>query len=97
MLRVSAACPDSESWSSFMNVGGRNDVLAMKLVKAGESLPLSARGNRYILTLVDCLTRYAIAIPISDQSSETVFNSVIGNYITVYGTTRRILTARQVL
>ena len=64
----------------------------MDIVGGGESLPLTARANLYILTLVDCLTRYAIAIPVSDQSSEAVNNAVIGNYITVYGTPRRILT-----
>ena len=75
-----------------MEVGGRGDCLAMDIVGGGESLPLTPRANKYILTLVDCFSRYALAIPIPDQSSETVINAVIGNYITVYGTPRRILT-----
>ena len=73
-----------------MNVGGREDCLAMDIVGGGESLPLTAIANCFIFTLVDCCTRYAIAIPISDQSSESVINAVIGNYITVYGIPRRI-------
>ena len=75
-----------------MEVGGRGDCLAMDIVGGGESLPLTARGSKYILTLVDCFTRYAFAIPLNDQSSEAVVNAVIGNYITVHGTPRRILT-----
>ena len=75
-----------------MNVGGRGDCLAMDIVGGGESLPLTARGAKYILTLVDCFTRYAFAIPLNDQSSEAVINAVIGNYITVHGTPRKILT-----
>ena len=75
-----------------MEVGGRGDCLAMDIVGGGESFPLTPRANKYILTLVDCFSRYAFAIPIPDQSSETVINAVIGNYITVYGTSRRILT-----
>ena len=75
-----------------MNVGGRGDCLAMDIVGGGESLPLTARGAKYILTLVDCFTRYAFAIPLNDQSSEAVVNAVIGNYITVHGTPRKILT-----
>ena len=75
-----------------MDVGGRGDCLAMDIVGGGESLPLTARGSKYILTLVDCFTRYAFAIPLNDQSSEAVVNAVIGNYITVHGTPRRILT-----
>ena len=69
-----------------MEVGGRQDCLAMDIVGGGESLRLTPRANKYILTLVDCFSRYAIAIPIPDQSSETVINAVIGNCITVYGT-----------
>ena len=66
-----------------MEVGGRGDCLVMDIVGNGESLPLTPRANKYILTLVDCFSRYALAIPIPDQSSETVINAVIGNYITV--------------
>ena len=64
----------------------------MDIVGGGESLPLTPRAKKYILTLVDCFSRYALAIHIPYQSSETVVNAVIGNYITVYGTPRRILT-----
>ena len=74
-----------------MEVGGQKDCLAMDIVKGGESLPLTPRANKYILTLVDCFSRYALAIPIQAQNSETVINAVIRNYITVYGTPRRIL------
>ena len=64
----------------------------MDIVGGGESLPLTPLGNKYILTLVDCFSRYALTISILDQSSETVINAVIGNYIMVYSTPRRILT-----
>ena len=63
----------------------------MDIVGGGESFPLTPRAKKYIQTLVDCFSRYALAIPILDQSSETVINAVIGNYITEYGTPRRIL------
>ena len=62
-----------------MEVGGRGDCLAMDIIGGGESLPLTSRANKYTLTLVDCFSRYALAIPIPDQSSETVINAVIGN------------------
>ena len=44
------------------------------------------------MTIIDCFTRYAIAIPIPDQSSSVIISAIIGNYITLYGTPRRILT-----
>ena len=76
----------------FMDVGGRGDCLAMDIVGGLDSFPLTPRGHRYILTMIDCFTRYGIAVPLIDQSAEVVIASVIHHYITVYGTPRRILT-----
>ena len=75
-----------------MKVGGRGDCVAMDIVGGMDSLPQTPRGNRYILTLIDCFRRFAVAVPLVDRSAEVVVASVIGHYITVYGTPRRILT-----
>ena len=75
-----------------MEVNGRRDCLAMDIVGGMDSLPQTPRGNRYILTLVNCFTRFAVAGRLVDQSAEVVIASVVGSYITVYGTPRRILT-----
>ena len=56
------------------------------------ALPETPRGDNYILTIIDCFTRYAIAIPLPDQSSSVIISAIIGNLITVYGTPRSILT-----
>ena len=75
-----------------MDVGGRGDCIAMDIVGGMDSFPLTPRGNRYILTIIDCFTRYAVAVPLVDQSAEVVIAAVLNHYITVYGTPRRILT-----
>ncbi len=75
-----------------MEVGGRGDCLAMDIVGGIDSLPQAPGGNRYILTFIDCFTRFAVAVPLVDQSPKVVIALVIGHYITVYGTPRRILT-----
>ena len=64
----------------------------LDIVGGMDSLPLTQRGHRYILTMIDCFTRFAVAVPLVDQSAEVVIASVLGSYITVYGTPRRILT-----
>ena len=51
----------------------------MEIVGGGESLPLIARANKYIITIVDYFTRYAIVIAISYLSSETIINVFIDN------------------
>ena len=75
-----------------MDLGGRGECLAMDLVGGKESLPATPRGNKYILTMIDCFTRFAVAIPIPDQSSEVLVNTVLSHYILSYGTPRRILS-----
>ena len=51
---------------SWMAVGGRGDCLAMDIVGGKDSFPLSPRGNLYVQTMIDCFTRFAIAVAIPD-------------------------------
>ena len=55
-----------------MAVGGRGDCVSINIVGGKGSLPETPRGNNYILTILDCLTRFAIAIPLPDQSSSVI-------------------------
>ena len=75
-----------------MNVGGRGDCVSMDIVGGKGSLPETPRGNNYILTIIDCFTRYAVAIPLPDQSASVIISAILGSFITVYGTPRTILT-----
>ena len=75
-----------------MAVGGRGDCVSMDIVGGKGSLTETPGGNNYILTIIDCFTRYAIAVPLADQSSSVIISVIIGNLITIYGTPRSILT-----
>ena len=75
-----------------MAVGGRGDRVSMDIVGGKGSFPETLRGNNYILTIIDCFTRYAIAIPLPDQLFSVIILAIIGNLITVYDTLRSILT-----
>ena len=75
-----------------MAVGGQGDCISMVIVGAKGSLPETSRGNNYILTIIDCFTRYAIAFSLPDQSSSVIISVIINNLITGYNTSRSILT-----
>jgi transposase InsO family protein len=75
-----------------MDLGGRGDCIAMDFVGGKDSLPITPRGNKYILTIIDCFTRYALAIALPDQSSSCLINTVLSHYITLFGVPRCILT-----
>ena len=49
-------------------------------------LPRSARGNKYILTLCDCFTKWTEAIPIPDQESTTITTAFVDNFVCRFGT-----------
>ena len=97
-----ACCPTCEKFLQLnrtpraglrsMEVGGRGDCIAVDIVGGKESFPLTPRGNMCVLSIIDCFTRYAIAVPLPDQSAEVVIAALIGHYITIYGTPRRILS-----
>ena len=75
-----------------MSVGGRGDCVSMDIVVGQGSLPETNMGNNYILTIIDCFTRYAVAIALPDQSASVIISAILENFITVYGTPRTILT-----
>ncbi|XP_070184094.1 uncharacterized protein [Littorina saxatilis] len=57
----------------------------------GPILPASARGHRYILTMIDHATRYAEAVPLKDISSETVADALFEMW-TRFGLPKEVLT-----
>ena len=77
-----------------MSVGGRSDSIAIDIVGGKDSLPLTPREHKYILSIIDYFTRYAIAVPLSDQLPAVVISAIIGNYTTGFRTPRRILPDR---
>ena len=52
----------------------------------------SYRQNKYILTVMDDLTKYAIAIPIPNQEAGTIADAFLNNFICIYGCPQSILT-----
>lgn len=53
-------------------------------------LPLTEKGNKFILTMQDELTKYSFAIPIPNHESETIANSLL-EIITMFGIPKSIL------
>ena len=58
----------------------------------GPIAPVTSAGNKYILTMIDMLMGYTVAVPIPDKKSETVCGVYRDNIYCTFGGSSRILT-----
>ena len=66
------------------------EFICMDLV--GPISPQTSKGNRYMLTVIDMLTGYTVAVPIMDKCSETVCKAYRDSVYCIFGGSSRILT-----
>ena len=52
----------------------------------------SSRGNKYVLTVIDMLTGFTIAVPIKNKNAETICEAYQDNVYCVFGGSSRMLT-----
>ena len=53
------------------NPGDKNEIVALDFVGGQSALPVSARGNKVILLMIDLFTKYCVAVPLPDMRAET--------------------------
>ena len=66
------------------------EFICMDLV--GPIHPPSSRGNKYVLTVIDMLTGFTIAVPIKNKNAETICEAYQDNIYCVFGGSSRMLT-----
>ena len=66
------------------------EFICMDLV--GPIHPPSSRGNKYVLTVIDMLTGFTIAVPIKNKNAETICEAYRDNVYCVFGGSSRMLT-----
>ena len=66
------------------------EMICMDLV--GPISPVTSTGNRYILTVIDMLTGFTMAVHIPDKKSEMVCSAYRDNIYCIFGGSSRMLT-----
>ena len=66
------------------------ELICMDLV--GPIHPPSSRGNKYVLTVIDMLTGFTIAVPIKNKNVETICDAYRNHVYCTFGGSSRILT-----
>ena len=75
-----------------IHVGFRNEIVALDCVGGGNSLPTTARGNRYFLTMIDLFTKYCVVIPMIDHCAASVVDAFHSHWVLVFGSPYRVHT-----
>ena len=65
------------------------EFICMDLV--GPIQPPSSRGNKYVLTVIDMLTGFTIAVPIKNKNAETICDAYRDNVYCVFSGSSRML------
>ena len=73
-----------------IRVGSPNELVAMDLMGGKESLPTTSRQNKYVFVAIDAFTKYAIAVPLPDQTAQSVVRAFLSHWILVFGPPRRV-------
>lgn len=55
-------------------------------------LPLSDKGNKYLLVIEDYFTKWTETVPLLDQEAITVANTWIESFVTRFGVPRELLS-----
>ena len=66
------------------------EFICMDLV--GPIHPPSSRGNKYMLTVIDMLTGFTMAVPIKNKNAETICDAYRNHVYCTFGGSSRILT-----
>ena len=80
----------SQKFGHFKTPDYPMQLICMDLV--GPITPTSMRGNRYILTVVDMLTGYTMAIPIPNKTAEMVVTAYRDHVYCLFGGSTSMLT-----
>ena len=55
-------------------------------------LPETQKGNRYIFSMQDRLTRYTVLVPLQNESTNSIIEALIDHYIYTFGAPKTILS-----
>ncbi|MEM7255024.1 MAG: RNase H-like domain-containing protein, partial [Pseudomonadota bacterium] len=93
-----AACNETSSYSSHVRLKGKlpnyDDVIPREFVALDlvGPLPLAPSGYRYILTMLDHLTGYLDAVPLTNITAQAVATAFEQFWVQKYGPPRTLLT-----
>lgn len=55
-------------------------------------LPVSSNGSRYILSILDDLTRFLVVIPLTDHTAETIAHAMVTRFVCIFGAPEELLS-----
>ena len=91
--RARALNPKHKAEFGLFRVGAPMEQLGIDLLGGG-TFPKTRTGFKYILSIIDHFTMWAVAVPMKDQTTETVAQAVLDQLVTTFGVRLRIHSDR---
>ena len=97
IVRECAGCQKGTDYKPRKKVTGHItsqrpwDMLSVDVVGP---LPRTRQGQRFILSIIDCFSKYVILVPIADHTAETVSRTIYERVVGYFGAPSRILSDR---
>jgi len=79
--KKSGTQPKSAPLQTFNEIGDRNVTWSLAMLGP---LPLSERGNRWVLTSTDPCTKFPMTVPLPDATSNTIALAFVDNIICLF-------------
>ena len=87
--RCKTPVPSQKAPMKSIKVGQPMELWAMDVLGP---LPMTARGNQYILVMSDHFTKWVEAVPMANQRAETVAKAFVDEVVTRHGVPSKLLT-----
>ena len=91
--RARAPNPKHKVELGIVRVGAPMEQLAIDIIGGG-TFQKATGGCKYILSIIDHYTKWAVAVPMQDQTTETVAQAVLDHWVTTFGVPMRIHSDR---
>ena len=91
-----AANPKHKADLGFFHAWAPTKQVGIDII-GGATFPKSRTSFKYILSIIDHFTKWAVAVPMKDHTTETIAQGVLYHWVTIFGVPIRIHSDRGVM
>ena len=91
-IKFRRLAPEPQAPMRPIHVGFRKEVVSLDCMSGKGNLPTTERASRYILTIIDLVTKYCVVAPLIDHTAASVAQAFHAEWILHFGSPFRVHT-----